>query len=219
MLQPATLDFLTKLEKNNNREWFDKHKAMYEAAKADMEILITGLKNEMAKIIDPAFAEQNAKDMMFRIYRDVRFSKDKSPYKDHFGVYLTRGGRKAPDAGYYLHIQPGKSFLAGGLWMPEANLLKAVRQEIDYNLKEFSGIIASPAFKKHFKGLEGEKLKTVPKGYDAENPAIEYLKMKSFIVSTRIDDKDLLVKGAVPKIVKVFTVMKPLVDFLNRQID
>jgi uncharacterized protein (TIGR02453 family) len=94
-----------------------------------------------------------------------------------------------------------------------------VRQEIDYNLEEFTGILKNAAFKKHFKQLEGEKLKMVPKGYDAENPAIEYLKQKSFIVSTKIDDKELLSKTAASKIVKVFTVMKPLVDFLNRQID
>jgi uncharacterized protein (TIGR02453 family) len=149
----------------------------------------------------------------------VRFAKDKTPYKDHFGAYFSRAGRKAPDAGYYIHIQPGKSFVAGGLWMPEAPLLKATRQEIDYNLKEFKGILNQAGFKKHFKKLEGEQLKTLPQGYAADNPAIDYLKMKSFIVTTPIDDKDITSKTFVPKVVKLFTVMKPLVDFLNRGLD
>lgn len=220
MLQQATLKFLTQLGKNNTREWFEKNKTAYEASKADTESFVATLKTAMAKSIEPALGDQDPKNMMFRIYRDVRFSKDKSPYKDHFGIYLCRGGRKAPDAGYYLHIQPGgKSFAAGGLWMPEASLLKAIRQEIDYNLKEFTSILNKASFKKHFKKLEGETLKTVPQGYSADNPAIEYLKMKSFIVTTPISDEDLLSKTFVSQLVKLFSEMKPLVDFLNRQLD
>lgn len=218
MIQRSTLEFLTQLGENNNKPWFDAHRTEFEAAKENTEAFVNELKNAMREI-EPALAEQKAKDMMFRIYRDVRFSKDKIPYKDHFGVYLSRAGKKAPDAGYYMHIQPGKSFLAGGMWMPESKLLKAVRQEVDYNFKEFSGILNAAAFKKQFKGLEGEQLKTLPQGYTADNPAIEYLKMKSFIVSTHIPDADLTSKSAASKAVKTFALMKPLVDFLNRTLD
>ncbi|WP_276133353.1 DUF2461 domain-containing protein [Polluticoccus soli] len=218
MLQPATISFLTKLNKNNNKNWFDDHRKEYEAAKQDFEQMVTQLHGELSKF-EPGMAEQRAKDSIFRIFRDVRFAKDKTPYKDHFGAYFSRAGRKAPDAGYYIHIQPGKAFVAGGLWMPEAPLLKATRQEIDYNLDELQSILKQPTFKKHFKKLEGEQLKTLPQGYTADNPAIDYLKMKSFIVSTPIDDKDITSRTFVPKVVKLFSVMKPLVDFLNRGLD
>lgn len=218
MLQTSTIDFLKKLGKNNNKAWFDKNRDNYEAAKEDFETFITELRDELAKL-EPAITDQKPKDMIFRIFRDVRFSKDKTPYKDHFGAYMSRAGRKAPDAGYYLHLMPGKSFLAGGIWMPENPVLKKLRQEVDYNLKEFNGIIKAPAFKKLFTKLEGEQLKTVPQGYSADNPAIEYLKMKSFIVSTPIKDEDFLSKTAVSKMMKTFTTMKPLVDFLNRALD
>ncbi len=219
MLQQTTLDFLKKLGKNNNKAWFDKNRDTYEAAKADFETFVEAIKNQLAKI-EPALADQKPKDMIFRIFRDVRFSKDKTPYKAHFGAYFSRAGRKSPDAGYYLHIQPGnKNFIAGGLWMPEGPLLKATRQEIDYNLEEFNSILNKAAFKKLYKSLEGEKLKTLPQGYTADNPAIEYLKMKSFIVSTKLEDKDLLAKTAVSKIFAAFNTMQPLVNFLNRAID
>lgn len=219
MLQTATLSFLKKLGKNNNKPWFDEHRKEYEAAKKDFEQFITSLLEKMAAL-DPAFKEQKGKDTVFRIFRDVRFSKDKTPYKAHFGAYLSRGGRKSPDAGYYLHLEPGgKSFLAGGLWMPEGSLLKKVRQEVDYNYKEFQSILTSPSFKKLFTRIEGETLKTLPQGYAADNPAIAYLKLKSFIVTTQLKDEDFGTKTVQTNIMKIFTTMKPFVDFLNRAMD
>ena len=212
------MSFLSKLEKNNNKPWFDKHRKEYEAAKAAYEEMVTELHNGLSKI-EPALADQKPKDAIFRIFRDVRFSKDKTPYKAHFGAAFSRGGKKAMDAGFYFHMEPGKSFLAGGMWMPDGPLLKKVRQEVDYNLEEFKAILGDKKFKKYFKDIEGEKLKTLPQGYTADNPAIEYLKMKSFVVSTKLDDKTLASKNAVPKVVEIFTVMKPLVDFLNRALD
>jgi uncharacterized protein (TIGR02453 family) len=165
-------------------------------------------------------ADQKPKDSIFRIFRDVRFSKDKTPYKPHFSAYFSRGGRKAPDAGYYVHIQPGsKSFVAGGLWMPEGPLLKSARQEIDYNFKEFQGILNKASFKKLYPKLEGERLKTLPQGYTADNPAIEFLKMKSFIASAKLTDKEIASKDAETVILERFTAMKPLVEFLNRALD
>lgn len=218
MLQKTTLHFLTSLDVNNSKPWFDEHRKNYEQAKGDFETFITALHKELTTL-EPEIAGHKPKDAIFRIFRDVRFAKDKTPYKSHFGAYFSRAGRKAPDAGYYIHIEPGKSFLAGGLWMPEGPLLKATRQEVDYNFAEFKSILALPAFKKHFKKLDGEQLKTLPQGYTADNPAIEYLKMKSFIVSTAISDKDITSKTFTDKVMELFSLMKPFVDFLNRGLD
>ena len=219
MLQPGTITFLGKLTKNNNKPWFDKNRNSYAAAKEDFESLVGNILDNLAQT-EPVFKEQKAKDCIFRIFRDVRFSKDKTPYKDHFGAFFSKGGRKFPGAGYYIHIQPGgKSFAGGGLWVPEAPLLKAVRQEIDYNFDEFNAIIENKKFKKLFKQINGEQLKTLPQGYTEDNPAIEYLKMKSFTVSHNIADADITAKNLEKKVMDVFTTMKPFIVFLNRQLD
>jgi len=219
MLQAATLKFLAELAVNNNKPWFDEHRKAYEAAKADHERFTDSLIKKLA-LLEPALEGQKAKDAIFRIFRDVRFSKDKTPYKAHFGAFFSRGGRKFPGAGYYVHIEPGnKSFAGGGLWMPEGPLLKAVRQEIDYNFDEFKSIIENRSFRKLLGPVEGEKLKTLPQGYDAGNPAIEYLKHKSFTTSHKLTDKDISGKSFEEKIVEIFTAMKPFVDFLNRGLD
>jgi uncharacterized protein (TIGR02453 family) len=219
MLQPSTITFLKGLAKNNNKPWFDKNRDTYTAAKEDYEVLVTGILKALS-VKEPVFKEQAAKDCVFRIFRDVRFSKDKTPYKPNFGAFFSKGGRKFPGAGYYLHIEPGgKSFIGGGLWMPEAPLLKAVRQEIDYNFKEFSRIIEEKKFKKLFKAISGEQLKTLPQGYTADNPAIEYLKMKSYTVIHNITDVDIAGKNLEKKVVEVFDTMRPFIDFLNRSVD
>src|ERR1700679_1155921 len=133
MIQAGTITFLEKLSKNNNNPWFDAHRDEYATAKEDFEAAVAGILAGLA-VSEPLFKEQKAKDCIYRIFRDVRFAKDKTPYKAHFGAFFSKGGRKFPGAGYYLHIEPGnKSFAGGGLWVPEAPLLKAVRQEIDYN--------------------------------------------------------------------------------------
>lgn len=215
MLQASTLKFLEQLGKNNNKAWFDKHRDEYQAAKEDFEHYIDKLLEKLAPL-EPEFANIKAKDCVFRIFRDVRFSKDKTPYKAHFGAFMSKGGRKYAGAGYYLHIEPGKSFAGGGLWMPEGPTLKSVRQEIDYNFEEFKKIISAKDFKKHFKKIEGESLKTLPQGYSADNPAIEYLKMKSYTAGTSIADKEITAKGFASKCESIFTAMRPLVDFLDR---
>lgn len=218
MLQANTVTFLGKLSKNNNKPWFDKHRDDYQAAKEDYEVFVTEILAGLSTI-DTAFKEQQAKDCIFRIFRDVRFSKDKTPYKAHFGAFFSKGGRKFPGAGYYFHLEPGgKSFAGGGLWVPEAPLLKAVRQEIDYNFDEFSTIIGNKKFKTLFKEINGEQLKTLPQGYTADNPAIEYLKMKSYTVSCNIPDADILSKVVVRKAMDVFTTMQPFINFLNRSL-
>ncbi len=219
MLQPATTSFIENLAKNNNKPWFDKNRDNYAVAKADFEAFVTGILDGLSKI-EPALKEQTHKDCIFRIFRDVRFSKDKTPYKAHFGAFFSKGGRKFPGAGYYVHIEPGgKSFAGGGLWQPEPPLLKAVRQEIDYSFKEFKSIIDDKKFKKLFPKIDGEQLKTLPQGYAADNPAIEYLKMKSWTVGRPLTDADLTDKKFSKKVLDTFSAMKPFIDFLNRSVE
>jgi uncharacterized protein (TIGR02453 family) len=216
MLQATTIKFLEQLSKNNNKPWFDAHRDNYEAAKGDFEASVGDILTGLAGL-DPAFKDLKAKDCVMRIFRDVRFSKDKTPYKTNFGAGFSKGGRKFMGAGYYLHVQPGNQcFAGGGIWMPDPAMLKAVRQEIDYNFKEFKSIIDDKKFKKYFSSIEGEHLKKLPQGYAEDNAAIEFLKMKSFTVSHNIPDSDITGKGFEKKVVEVYATMKPFVDFLNR---
>ena len=218
MLQPATITFLEKLSKNNNKVWFDAHRDEYAAVKEDFEALVTDVLAGLAAE-DDAFKEQKAKDCIMRIFRDIRFSNDKTPYKTNLAAGFSKGGRKSPLGGYYLHIEPGgKCFAGGGMWQPEPPMLKAVRQEIDYNFKEFNDIVEDKKFKKMFKELQGEKLKKLPQGYTEDNPAIEYLKMKSFIVGYNFPDSEMTKKGFTKKINEVYSTMKPFIDFLNRSV-
>ncbi|MGB4846192.1 MAG: DUF2461 domain-containing protein [Ferruginibacter sp.] len=220
MLQSTTLKFLTGLKKNNNKIWFEENRKQYDAAKADFFTLVESLIKHTGKF-DSLIGNLAAKDCLFRINRDVRFSKDKSPYKNNLAGYFNKGGKKSNGAGYYIHIEPGKSFAGGGIWMPETGVLARIRQEIDYNLKAFKKIITSPAFKKTFaKGLHSEvTLSRPPKGYDELNPAIEYLKMKSFTVGRYFTDAEVQNKNFVKEVAKTFQAMKPLIDFLNTSLE
>jgi uncharacterized protein (TIGR02453 family) len=217
MLQSATLEFLRQLKKHNDKAWFDENRKAYEAAKADFEEFVDALLKALVAL-EPALAGQKAKDCIHRIFRDVRFSKDKSPYKSNFGAVFARGGRKWEGAAYYLHVEPGGHFAGGGLWQPEPPVLKAVRQEIDYGFADFEAIIHDKAFKKAFPKLDGDSLQKPPQGYDATNPAIEYLKMKGWTVGAPLKDEDLTGKNAVRKVAGIFTAMKPFIDFLNRAV-
>jgi len=221
MLQQTTVLFLKNLKKNNKKEWFDINRGKYESAKKDVENLSAEIIKRLSTI-DESIAHLQPKDCMFRINRDVRFSKDKSPYKTNMGVYFSKGGKKGNTAGYYFHLEPGNSFIAGGLWMPLPVDLKKVRQEIDYNWDEFNKIINSRKFKTAFGELDRSSeyvLSRPPKGYDENNPAIGFLKMKSFIASVKITDTDLATKDLVKKIVMQFESLKPLIDFMNRAIE
>lgn len=214
------VSFLEQLERNNNKVWFDGHRNEYEKAKKIFEAFVDKLMRDISDI-EPAIKGQKAKDNIFRIFRDVRFSADKTPYKTYFSTYISRAGRKAPDAGYYFHLQPGgKSFVAGGLWMPEAALLRAVRQEIDFNYEELQDILMQPSFRKTFpNGIEGEQLKRPPQGYSTDNPALDLLKRKSFTVSTSVPDNRLTAASLGAELVSAFTLLKPLNDFLNRALE
>lgn len=220
MLQSSTLLFLKNLKKNNNKPWFEGHRKQYDTAKADFLLLIESLITSIGKF-DPPIANLKAKDSIFRINRDVRFSKDKSPYKSNMAGYFNRGGKKGNGAGYYLHIQPGKSMAAGGIWMPMAPDLSKIRQEIDYNLNEWKKITGNTEFKRMFtEGVKSDSvLQRPPKGYDENNPAIQFLKMKSFIVTRPFTDAEVQSRGFVKEVSKTFQAMKPMVDFLNKSLD
>jgi uncharacterized protein (TIGR02453 family) len=216
MLQPSTIKFLKDLKKNNNKAWFDPNRKNYETAKADYISLVDAVITATARFDEPV-GNLKAKDCIFRINRDVRFSKDKSPYKSNMGASISPGGKKVNAPGYYFHCEPGHSFAAGGLYMPEAPNIARIRQEIDYNFDEWKKIISNKTFKKYFiKGVDStDTLNRPPKGYTKDNPAIEYLKMKSFIVSRPLNDADLTDKNLVKEIAKTFEAMKPMIDFLN----
>ncbi len=215
MLQASTLKFLKDLKKNNNREWFNDHKDIYEKAKADV-VEFTAAVLTKSSTFDPGLKNLVPAKCIMRIYRDVRFSKNKDPYKLNFGIPFSSKTKGVEGPSYYLHIQPNESFLGGGCWMPQPDKLKLIRQEIDYNSKDFLAIVDNPSFKKMFGKLsEEDKLKTTPKDYDKEHPQIEYLKLKSYLAMKSISDAELLSTKAVDIVVNANKTIKPLIDFLN----
>ena len=219
MLQSSTIQFLKALKKNNNKEWFDKNRKIYEQAKADYLNFVTILLNEIQGF-DTSLMELQPKQCIFRLNRDVRFSKNKDPYKTNFGASFSKGAKKIQTAGYYFHLEPGENFVGGGLWMPMAPDLNKVRQEIDYCFKEFSSILKKPAFKSTYGDMDNSmKLVRPPKGFEIDNPALEYLKLKSFVVTRSIKDTELTDKQLVKNVVKDFKTIAPLVHFLNRAIE
>ncbi len=217
MIKKDTLAFLADLVKHNDREWFQENKQRYETSKENVDEFAEDLLTALKKTDKSIPAELAGKKCVMRIYRDVRFSKDKSPYKNNFGMGFSAKGKGMDGAGYYLHIQPGRSFLAGGYWMPPTDHLKAIRQEIDYNADELLKIIEDKEFKKYFDGMdEEEKLKTTPKGYEADHPHIELLKLKSFTVTHRLKDTELTNGTAVEQVRNGFKLIHPLNSFLTQ---
>ncbi|MEO7532174.1 MAG: DUF2461 domain-containing protein [Sediminibacterium sp.] len=219
MLQPSTLKFLKDLKKNNTREWFEKNRKLYEAAKEDMAALVDNVIKQLGEK-DKGIEPLTAKECMYRINRDVRFSKNKAPYKNNMSASLINGGKKSINAGYYIHIQPGgESFIGGGRYMVEPLELKKIRQEVDYSWEEFSKIIRNKKFIACYGELErgeGMALSREPKGYEKDNPAIEYIKLKSFVATTALTDTDLTSKDLVKKITTALETLQPLLVFLNR---
>lgn len=207
-------DFLKKLNENNNREWFNDHKTQFTEAKQDFELYIETLINELGKS-DENIAKLNAKKTMFRIYRDIRFSKDKTPYKTNFGVSLGMG-KSNEKSGHYLHIEPGKSFIASGIYLPEAPVLKEIRKEISVFKDDFLAAVNNKDFKKHYGKLDREHtLKNVPQGFEKEDPMADFLKLKSFIGVHNLTDKDVLDENSIKNFTEILKSAKPLNDFLN----
>ncbi len=222
MLQSSTIKFLKDLKKNNNKPWFDKNRKVYEAAKTDFTAFIQKVIDQHGKK-DSTIKNIIAKDCLFRINRDIRFSKDKSPYKTNFGASINKGGKKAWNfAGYYFHLEPGQCFAGGGIYMPDPESLKKVRQELDYNFADFKKIIGSKKYKSVYGDLDKSAeflLSRVPKGYEPGNPAAEYLKLKNYIAMVKISDVDLVSKNLVKKISGAFEALQPLIDFINKSVE
>ncbi len=213
-MKSSTLQFLQKLEKNNNREWFNEHKNLYTEAQQDVISFVDELISEIGKF-DEEILKIDAKKSIFRIYRDTRFSPNKQPYKNNFGASLGIG-KGSQKAGYYLHIEPGKSFLAGGLYMPDSAVLKEIRKEISTEGGDFLNILNEKKFRNHFRGLSVEgKLKRVPNGFEKDDPMAEFLKLKHFIVSHPVSNEELLDENSAKKFAEIYKSIKPLNDFLN----
>lgn len=211
------MKFLSELKQNNTREWMQEHKKQYENARGSFIEFVSLLLADL-QMIDPDMSGLSAKDCIFRLNRDVRFSKDKSPYKINFSAYFALGGKKSFNGGYYFHLQPGQSFIGGGIYQPMPDMLAKIRQEIDYNSEIIHGIISKEEFKSYFGEIKGERLKTSPKGYSSDHVDIDLLRLKSFIVSKNLDDAIIKSLDLKSEIVKGFTIMKPFKDFLTTAI-
>jgi uncharacterized protein (TIGR02453 family) len=212
--------FLGKLAKNNDRDWFEKNKEKYLGIKEEFEEFITDLYHKILEF-DESISGQDPKKMVFRIYRDVRFSKDKRPYKKFISAGISAEGKGMGKPGYYLQLEPGnKSFLCAGLFSPPADVLARVRQEIDYNGDGLQKIINEKSFKKNFSEFwKDDSLKTAPKGYAKDHPHIEWLKLKSFVALHRFADEEVLDKKFLNNVAGVIKSGKPLNDFLTTALD
>lgn len=218
MLSKDTLQFLDDLKANNNRDWFLDNKKRYETFKKDYQHLVADLLDAM-KPLDPSLEMLEVKNCTFRINRDIRFSKDKTPYKSHLGIWLSSGAKGLNRSGYYIHLENGSSFIAGGLYCPEANDLKKMRKEIAYFYEDLETILNEKEFKKEFNDFDRDEkntLKNPPRGYEKEHPAIDLLKLKSFESSQKINFITAATKDFVTMVSKKLILLKPLNDFINR---
>lgn len=214
----TVLDFLKELSVNNNREWFQDNKKWYEESRDKFLFLTEVIINEIRKF-DPEVPALSPKDCMFRIFRDVRFSNDKRPYKTNFGSFIAKGGRKSMHAGYYFHVEPEESFMAGGIYMPPAEPLKAVREYIAEHGEEFWQIIIDPKFKKTFPEMYDDKLKTAPKGFPKDHEFIDLLRYKSYIFSKRLTKNEVIGENYIEQMVNSFRILYPVNEYLNRAIE
>lgn len=218
MLSKNTLQFLEDLKANNNREWFLENKKRYEVFKKDYHQLVSDFLDTM-KPLDASLELLEIKNCTFRINRDIRFSKDKSPYKAHLGIWLSSGTKGQNRSGYYVHLEKGASFIAGGFYAPESDDLKKIRKEIAFFHEDLEAILNKKNFKKEFGDFhrtEKNTLKNPPRGYDKEHPAIELLKLKSFETIQKFDISEATQKDFVSKMTQKLIILKPLNEFMNR---
>lgn len=208
------LEFLIDLQFNNNKNWFKDNNDRYQKAKAGFQQFVDKLIPAL-KQMDDSIDIISSKECIFRIFRDVRFSKNKEPYKTNFGALIARGGRKRSNAGYYIHIEPDSSFIGGGIYMPESNVLKAVRTEIYENIEEFKQIIQKDEFRKYFSGIYGEKLTLAPKGFPKDFADIDLLKFKHYAVTYPVENSFWLDSAIMENIMDIFHVQYPFNKFLN----
>lgn len=213
------LDFLSELTLHNDREWFQTHKATYDQLRQDFEAAV-GRWLKQLSTQDASLAGLEPKKCIFRIYRDVRFSKDKRPYKTHFSAYFSAGGKAGNGPGYYVQLGPnGQTLLAGGLYEPEKEQLARIRQEIDYNGEALHALLDAPSFRKYFDGMGGDKLKKAPAGYPTDHPDIELLKHKSFVVSHIVPDATARQLDLDTYVPAAFQAMQPFCAYLQEAID
>ncbi|PIF06608.1 MAG: TIGR02453 family protein [Draconibacterium sp.] len=212
------MEFLEELAKNNNRDWFQQHRAWYEESREKFLFVTDVLIHEIMKF-DPEILPLEPKDCMFRIFRDVRFSKDKRPYKTNFGSYIAKGGRKSSFAGYYIHLDPFESFVGGGLYMPPSAPLKAIRSYIAENGEALEEILRQPLFKKVYPHLMDDRLKTAPKGYDVNHRFIGLLRYKSFAVTHKLNKKEFFSERFIENTVLNLKCLQPFVQYLNNGIE
>jgi uncharacterized protein (TIGR02453 family) len=209
------IDFLKDLRENNNREWFNEHKGRYQGALEIFRVFAGELLSGISAF-DPSLGNLEPKDTIFRIYKDVRFSKDKLPYKTHFGCWMTKGGRKSSDAGYYFHLEPGNSFMAAGVWMPPKEQLNLIRQEILYDADSYLKLINAPRMKEHYeRGGKEDMLKKGPVGFPKDFAHMEELKYKHYVWSRNYSDSEVLDKGFAGRVAKDYEGLYPMVNYLN----
>jgi uncharacterized protein (TIGR02453 family) len=211
-------DFLGKLASNNNREWFNEHRDEYEKARLEFEKLIAAV-IERISLFDETIRGVQVKDCTYRIYRDTRFSPDKTPYKTHFGAYINAKGKKSDHCGYYVHVQPDHSILAGGSYCPSPKLLKALRQAVYDNIDEYRSIVEDPEFKRYFPLIGYNFVKTAPKGFPKDFEYIDYLKCKEYCCEYAIPDSFFASPDAFDRIEDIFCQLKRFSDFVNYTID
>lgn len=207
-------NFLKQLKENNNREWFSENKKLYEDAKDEFETFVNALIPEI-KVIDSTVDVNSAKECIFRIYRDVRFSKNKEPYKTKFGAYIVKGGKKSPYAGYYLHLQTGESFAGGGIYMPQPDILRTIRENIYNDSENFKRVISKPEFRKYFGEIIGDKLKTYPKGFPKNFNDIELLRFKSYTIMHSLKEEEFLDKNLMNKLLKIYSAQYEFNSYFN----
>jgi uncharacterized protein (TIGR02453 family) len=210
-----TLQFLKNLEENNNREWFQANRKDYETEKTSFEKLCQEILSGLSEFQED-LVNTKVKDCIFRINRDIRFSKDKSPYKKYFSAAFGPGGRSSGRIDFYLQVQPdNQSTLGGGMWEPTSTHLATFRQEIDYNPEHLKGIIEDPKFKTYYDNISGEKVKLTPKGYSADHPDIELLRYKQLFFYHKFSDKDVLANDFAQQVINGCLILKPYLDYQN----
>jgi uncharacterized protein (TIGR02453 family) len=216
LIKRSTLGFLKDLKNNNNRDWFSQNRSLYMDARKNFESFIRGIIDQIIEF-EPILKGLEVGNCVFRINRDIRFSNDKSPYKTNMGAFIVRGGKKNGDrfAGYYIHIEPGASFIAGGAYMPPAPWLTAIREKIDEEAETLLKIMSDEKFIRYFGQFGGEKLKTAPKGYRPDHPNIELLKLKSYVVVNEVPDKKVVSSDYPGYVMEIIRAIKPLNDYLN----
>lgn len=203
------IEFLKDIHQNNNKEWFSANKQRYDDLFKEFKVFVKDVEKRLAEY------DLIEEGKVFRIYRDVRFSKDKTPYKSHMSAYFQRSTARLR-GGYYLHLQPGESFVGGGFWNPEAHDLKRIRDEFSFDHKSIEPIIADPTFQKYFEKIDGESLKTAPRGFEKDHPAIDLIKMKSYVVRRPFTDKEVLADNFEEEAVKTFVAMMPFFNYMSQ---